>query len=324
MIIYATNETAYDNDEGSSFSGSLSAIIFFLILLALFYFFLTNISERNDAIIENIKDPYFNRDQSTNLRAAKYMSEKTNAAVAANRRRYHIIDYMKSGTNEKQEGENFSMHDVKRAVATVKTNLTGRTPSSGKGQSKVVKVKSNKDGQMYFVASDLPNKSRAADKMAEVQRRSQYLLQSVSEQLDGNKRVKAADGTDITDNMKQLVRRHYQKIIPFAEYHNPDDLTVGSNSDKGMMIEMCLRSKYDPNEWNSDNTLFRVHVHELAHSADFHFRGDGEDAHGPVFKRLHQHLLGIAENLGIYNCAEYKRSGRRLCGLVLGEQYCGT
>ena len=89
-----------------------------------------------------------------------------------------------------------------------------------------------------------------------------------------------------------------------------------------MMIETCLINKHNPSEWNSDNTLFRVHIHELAHSADIQYRADGEDGHGPEFKRLHQYLLGVAENLGIYSCDEYKQSGRKFCGLVLTEMYC--
>jgi hypothetical protein len=124
--------------------------------------------------------------------------------------------------------------------------------------------------------------------------------------------------------MKQLVRKHYKREIPLAEYNVPNDSTVGSNADKGVLIETCLRSKFDPNEWNTDNSLFRVNMHELAHSADFEFRADGEEAHGPVFKRLHQYLLTVAENLGLYNCAEYKASGRKFCGLTLTEKYCGN
>lgn len=199
------------------------------------------------------------------------------------------------------------------------------TAPAATGEDKVVKQRSDIDGEYYFVAASLPEKVKAANKLAEIHRRSQYLLQAIDEQLDGNRRITASDGTDITDNMRKLVKRHYQKSIPFAEYHNPDDQTVGSNSDKGMLIQICLRSKADPTKWNSDNTLFRVHVHELAHSADHHFREDGNAGHGPEFYRLMNHLLGVAENLGIYSCAEYKRSGRAFCGLALTEEdtHCG-
>lgn len=192
------------------------------------------------------------------------------------------------------------------------------------GKDKVVKQRSDIDGEYYYVSASLGEKKKAADKLAEVHRRAQYLLQAIDDKLDRGGRVKAKDGVDITDNMRKLVTAHYKKTIPFAEYYNPDDKTVGSNSDKGMLIEVCLRNKYKPTEWNSDNTLFRVHVHELAHSADHHFRGDGDKAHGPDFFRLHNYLLGVSEDLGIYNCAEYKKSGGSFCGLKLTEEAnCG-
>ena len=60
----------------------------------------------------------------------------------------------------------------------------------------------------------------------------------------------------------------------------------------------------------------------IAGARALEFRGDGEDAHGPVFKKLHQYLLGIAENLSLYSCAEYKKSGKRYCSLLLTENYC--
>ena len=224
---------------------------------------------------------------------------------------------------EKADSENLGVNDVKRAVAAVVMKTTGKTDIiPTKGKSDVQQQKSSKDRKMYYVAKDLPEKQKAANKLAEISRRAQYLLQAIHEQLDGNKRIKSGDGHDITDNMKQLVRTHYKKTVPFAEYHNPSDKTVGSNSDKGVMIETCLRGKYNTKQWNSDNTLFRVHTHELSHSADFEYREDGEDAHGPHFKRLHQYLLGVAENLGLYSCAEYTKSGRAFCGLALTERYC--
>ena len=188
----------------------------------------------------------------------------------------------------------------------------------------MVKQRSAIDNEYYYVSATLGDKGRAADKLAEIHRRAQHLLQGVDERLDGGKRIKGKDGVDITDNMRKLVDAHYNKTIPFAEYYSPNDKTVGSNSDKGMLIEVCLRNKYKPTEWNADNTLFRVHVHEMAHSADHHFRGDGDEAHGPDFFRLHHYLLKVAEELGLYSCAEYKASKGAFCGLVLSEEAnCG-
>ena len=167
-----------------------------------------------------------------------------------------------------------------------------------------------------MVAASLPDREKAADFLSEIYRREQFLLQTIDEMLDGGETIKAFDGIVITDNMKRLVKKHFKKVTPFAEYHNPNDRTVGSNSAKGALVEICLRSKYKPEEWNPINTAFRVHVHELAHSADTEFREDGD--HGEVFNRLMNFLLGVAENIGIYNCDEYKKS-RKFCGLVLEE-----
>lgn len=190
-------------------------------------------------------------------------------------------------------------------------------------KSKIVGWTAGADNKVYYVASDLPGKAYAANLMAEITGRTQKLLHVISSQLSAHKRIKAKDGVDITDNMKQLVRKHYKKPIPLAEYHNPRNKTIGRNNRKGELVELCLRSKFDSSEWNSVNTLFRVMCHELAHSADFEFRDRGEEAHGPVFKRLHQYLLSVSEANGMYSCAEYKRSGRKICGLKLGEEYCG-
>jgi len=187
------------------------------------------------------------------------------------------------------------------------------------GKAKVTKQRSAIDNKYYLVAASLPERERAADTLAELGRRSQALVHAVQERLDTGRPLLAPDGLDVTANMRRLVEKHAGRDLPMAEYHNPSDKTVGSNADKGVLIETCLRSKYKPSEWNSMNTLTRVHVHELAHSADFHFRQDGEEAHGPDFYRLMNTLLKIAEQEGLYNCAEYTASDGAFCGLRLTE-----
>lgn len=187
------------------------------------------------------------------------------------------------------------------------------------GKDKVVKQKASLDQQYYFVSASLPERGKAANKLAEMHRRAQYLLQALDEDLDNNGRIIAEDGVDITNNIRTLVNKHYNKKVTFGEYHNPHDKTVGSNAEKGIVLEVCLRSKYNPNQWNSDNTLFRVYTHELAHSADHDFRGDGDEAHGPDFRRIHNYLLRVSAILGIYSCREYAASKQSFCGLQLTE-----
>jgi hypothetical protein len=213
-----------------------------------------------------------------------------------------------------------------RAEAGVADLLTLGMPSSASSEDKkseVRRVRASNDSQLYYVASSLPEQEqgRAANKLAEINRRAQMLMDRLAAKQGT---IKAADDVDITENIHRLLKRHHRRALPIAEYHNPGDNVVGYNMEKGDVIELCIRSKSNPAELNSDNTLFRVALHELAHSADKEYRGDGESNHGPVFKRLHQYLLGEAEEMGLYNCGEYEASGKKFCGLTLTEDYCGA
>lgn len=327
----STTQLRVASSNQSDHTGSI--LLFILLALLVVYAILRLLPVKSATPVSNEKQQVSRVDHMAVKNVTPKAAAKKQEAVRSSRHvvvpQYTRFDSgimpLKVESQMAAKTENLGMDDVKRSIATVMIKATGKTQlGPAKGESPVVQVKSEKDGRNYFVAADLPDKKKAANVLAELHRRSQYLLQSVDEQLDNNRRVIAGDGVDITDNLKELLRRHYKKDVPLAEYHNPSDQTVASNSDKGTVLQCCIRSKYDPSEWSSINTLFRVQTHELAHSADFHFRGDGEEAHGPVFKRLHKYLMAVAENLQIYNCAEYKKSGGRLCGLVLDESYsCG-
>jgi hypothetical protein len=183
-------------------------------------------------------------------------------------------------------------------------------------------VKSTLDQNSYPVAKGLPNVDRAANLLAEVVRRSQAVLQEVNRRTAEKKPVKHK-GKDITSNMKTLVSKHFQKPIPLSEYHNPRNKTIGANTGKGKKIEMCLRSKSNPSNFEPINTLIRVHLHELAHSADDKYRKNGPENHGPQFQNLHSFLLKVAEELNLYSCAEYKKGSQTCCDLKINENYCG-
>lgn len=218
-----------------------------------------------------------------------------------------------------KENEKILLKEVVTKMNGKKKILVDDQNTETKGKDRVVKQRSDLDHKYYFVSAELPDRKKAANKLAEVYKRQQTLLQKIDENLSTQRKI-IYRKTDITKNMRRLVKKHYQKESGFAEYHNPYDKTVGSNSDKGLLIEVCLRDKYKPSNFNRDNTIFRVNVHELAHSADKEFRGDGELAHGPFFYLLMDYLLNEAQHLGIYSCAEYKKSNREYCGLVLSEE----
>ncbi len=212
--------------------------------------------------------------------------------------------------------ENFKGWQREKTVPTLRQTIKME-------KSEVVQVQSNVDGIFYFIAVDSPDMQKGADTFAEMQRRAKVLLQAIATKSSGNRKVIASDGTDITEDMKRLLVAHYGKNLSLAEYHEPGESVVGSNTGKGKLFEICLRSKKNPEEWNNLNTMFRVLVHEMAHSADSQQREDGEKGHGEVFKRLNMHLLAEAEVLGLYDCEEYKRTNQAFCGETLSEKYCG-
>ncbi|BCU09333.1 hypothetical protein [Sicyoidochytrium minutum DNA virus] len=216
--------------------------------------------------------------------------------------------------------ETLAFLDVERRRSNGMKEVTTTQVPEEPGKSMVVKQFCDRDNEFYFVASDLPDRMSAARKLSEARRRTRVLIAEIQRRVNTGNVIKALDGRDITDNMKKLTAAHSKYQSPFSEYHNPKDRTVGSNCDKGMLIEVCLRDKFNPTKWNTDNSIFRVLVHELAHSADHHMRDHGKDGHGPDFYRLQNYLLSVAQKLGIYSKEEHKRSGQRFCGLIFNEK----
>ena len=195
--------------------------------------------------------------------------------------------------------------------------------ANAKAQKLEVKaVVSGVDDEKYYVAQGLPDEGKVADRLADLSLVSVKVLNEIKKRLEKDGKIFAGDKVDITTNMEKLLKKHYDKHLNLSEYNSPDDQIVGSSSNKGELIEICIRHKKDPSTFNSINTTRRVFLHELAHSADFEYRKDGLKAHGPVFKRLHMYLLSVGEDLGLYSCEEYQQTNGAFCGLRMDEKYC--
>ena len=195
--------------------------------------------------------------------------------------------------------------------------------ANGKNQKAAVKaVTSGVDDAKYYVAQGLTDESKVADRLADLSLVCVKVLNEIKKRLEKDGKIYAGDKEDITKNMEKLLLKHYDKHLNLSEYHSPDDQIVGSSSNKGELIEICVRHKKDTSTFNSINTTRRVFLHELAHSADFEYRKDGMKAHGPVFKRLHMYLLSVAEDLDLYSCEDYQKTGGAFCGLRMDEKYC--
>lgn len=229
-----------------------------------------------------------------------------------------------------KENQSVVMSEEEETAASIADTLNiaedGTIVEAAKGDAKkasVKRVKSEIDQQKYYVAADLPDPEHAADMLADLALVCTRVLAEVKRRLEsspGNK-IFAFDKRDITRNMEVLLDKHYNKALNLAEYHCQDSV-VGSSSDKGKLIEICLRYKNKTDKFNLQNTTRRVFLHEIAHSADFEYRKDGQSGHGPDFRRLHAYLLGVAEDIDLYSCEEYQKSKGSFCSLNLNERYC--
>ncbi len=249
----------------------------------------------------------WNRDNETNMSAQEIDEHGFPSGK-------HFIEHVKEG-----EVISFVDSEERPSDPTGKRHITTTRVPDKDGKHMVAKQTCDRDGRVYYVSAELPDRLVASRKLAEVRRRTEVLIYELKRMLNRKRRLMSRDGKDITRNIRKLIRSHEMREVPLSEYHNPYDSTVGSNCDKGVLIEVCLRSKRNPGVWNSDNTIFRVHVHELAHSSDFQVRGDGHAAHGKDFYRLQTYLLIVAQRLRIYSKQEYAKSNGKFCGLHLTE-----
>ncbi len=237
----------------------------------------------------------------------------------ANAEQSQIVSAAETQTVEEDGGESLlNMADVHSEILVEEARAVAK-------KAAVKQVLSATDQEKYYVAANLPDEEKAADRLADLALTATRVLAEVKRRLEESKdgKILAGDNVDITKNMEVLLSKHYQKHLNLAEYHCADTV-VGSSSNKGQLIEICLRHKKDTDTFNSINTTHRVFLHEVAHSADFEYRKDGQNAHGPVFRRLHAYLLGVAEDIGLYSCEDYQKSGGAFCGLNLGEKYCSS
>ena len=151
------------------------------------------------------------------------------------------------------------------------------------------KVKSSINGKSYLVRK-LPDKERAADKLATISNSLTNLVQSLD--------VKEREGID------QL-----------KSYFNPDNLTENApggthtaySVNKGEQLSLCIRNVKD-NTFIEDNTIYFVAIHEIAHIMT------DEVGHTKKFWDNMKFLLIKAQSLGIYTPQDYSQFPVDYCG----------
>ena len=159
-------------------------------------------------------------------------------------------------------------------------------------------VYSKIDNRPYVVKS-LPNKQRAADLLAKMNRRLILLVENMQKN-EGDK----FEQTDVD----RLVTNF-----------NPDNISEGTDKsnytsysiNKGEKIIFCLRSRDGKNKLVDLNTVMYVAIHELGHLMT------EEIGHPPAFWKNFRILLKEAVELGLYKKVDYAENPVKYCGIQI-------
>ena len=157
-------------------------------------------------------------------------------------------------------------------------------------------VVSNIDGRRYLV-KNLPDKNKAADMLAKLNKKLQKLIKEMRKRSKGN-----------DEDVKRLENNF-----------NPDNLSEGTEKtnytsysvNKGEQIVFCLRSRDEKETLVNLNVLTYVAIHELAHLMT------KEIGHPPTFWKNFKRLLTVAIDAKIYKKIDYAKNPVEYCGLSI-------
>lgn len=196
------------------------------------------------------------------------------------------------------------------------------------------------------IADSTQRERIASSHLHELQISAQELLSHIKDQhfnVDGstNARVMVnADGEscslshcakryDITCAVSRLLQKHHiHNSTPDARldlsHHDSEDNVLAVNEDKGKQLSICVFPKNTTGSLvpENKNTLFRVLVHELAHS--MHCEHVRTKDHGSHFGRLEGFLLFKSKQAGLYKCPADSSTSLSVCGKTLPlSSLCG-
>jgi predicted metal-dependent hydrolase len=154
------------------------------------------------------------------------------------------------------------------------------------------------DGKKYCVR-ERNKMSLAANRLAEVNGKMQKLVNYCSKKYSNKKNIiKLVEGY----NPKKIY-----ETLPTSEY-------TAYSENKGEKIAFCLnQEKTDNNNLIDPNTLMFVAIHELAHVASTSV------GHKDEFWKNFKFLLGVAEEIGVYEQIDYKKKPVKYCGMTIAD-----
>ena len=159
------------------------------------------------------------------------------------------------------------------------------------------KIESSINGNKYYVRN-LPDKEKAANKLAEIGDSLKNLINSLNEK-DSEKR----------DYIKQLKESFNPEYIT---ENIPGSIYVAYSVNKGEELSICIREK-DTEKFIDNNIILFVAIHELAHIMT------PETGHTPLFWDNMKYLLEQASTSGIYHPQDYSQNPVTYCGMEINS-----
>jgi len=159
------------------------------------------------------------------------------------------------------------------------------------------KIESSINGNKYYVRN-LPDKDKAANKLAEIGNSLQTLIDSLNEK-DSEK------GEYIQQLRESFNPEYITENIPGSIY-------VAYSVNKGEELSICIREK-DTEAFIDNNIIIFVAIHELSHIMT------PESGHTPLFWDHMKYLLEQASSIGIYQPQDYSQNPVTYCGMEINS-----
>lgn len=161
-------------------------------------------------------------------------------------------------------------------------------------QPKNITKKTSKNDNIEYIVRDIENSQEAAEKLSSINTKLRKLIDSLDE-----------DERDGIDRLKDRYNPH--KLTETEENSKYTSYSLN----KGEKIALCIRKKEDNMNFENENTVIFVAIHELSHIMTESVGHEKEFWDNMAF------LLEKADKLNIYDPVDYNENNIDYCGMEI-------
>lgn len=169
-----------------------------------------------------------------------------------------------------------------------------------------VNIHSSIDGEEYKVHNTHPDYQKAADILANINKKNIKLFRYLRNKYMGDNPVPLDN--QLKQNLQFMLTNYNPENIQETSPRNIEGQT-SYVTDKGDVISYCVRSKKNMNILDEDILMF-VNLHEITHIFSYK-----EDQHTLQFWKNFKWMLHEAKDDGIYEPVDYSKKPALYCGM---------